>query len=119
MPAHKVASLTPPGSFTLAIPLCRKKNEVAGVSAAMILDHPFGVGLGNSHQKFNYLPEHNTDFIFSSLAEQRGFLGASILLQGCIVGTADDMLAPGLDRASGHGMVDTRAAVDSARARGV
>ena len=29
---------------------------------------------------FNYLPEHSTDFIFSSLAEQRGFVGASILL---------------------------------------
>ena len=28
----------------------------------------------------NYLPEHSTDFIFSSLAEQRGFLGAAILL---------------------------------------
>ena len=26
------------------------------------------------------VPEHNTDFIFSSLAEQRGFLGAAILL---------------------------------------
>jgi rod shape determining protein RodA len=30
--------------------------------------------------KFNYLPEHSTDFIFSSLAEQRGFVGAAILL---------------------------------------
>jgi len=28
----------------------------------------------------NYLPEHKTDFIFSALAEQRGFLGASVLL---------------------------------------
>jgi rod shape determining protein RodA len=28
----------------------------------------------------NYLPEHNTDFIFSSLGVQRGFLGAAILL---------------------------------------
>jgi rod shape determining protein RodA len=28
----------------------------------------------------NYLPEHSTDFIFSSLAEQRGFLGAALLL---------------------------------------
>ena len=40
-----------------------------------------GRGVANATQtKFNYLPEHNTDFIFSSLAEQRGFLGASILL---------------------------------------
>src|SRR5213075_2341811 len=28
----------------------------------------------------NYLPEHATDFAFASLAEQRGFFGASILL---------------------------------------
>jgi rod shape determining protein RodA len=40
-----------------------------------------GRGEDNATQtKFNYLPEHSTDFIFSSLAEQRGFLGASILL---------------------------------------
>ena len=39
-----------------------------------------GRGEANATQtKFNYLPEHSTDFIFSSLAEQRGFLGASIL----------------------------------------
>jgi rod shape determining protein RodA len=35
---------------------------------------------GESQTNMNYLPEHNTDFIFSSLAEQRGFLGAAILL---------------------------------------
>jgi rod shape determining protein RodA len=35
---------------------------------------------GASQTNMNYLPEHNTDFIFSSLAEQRGFLGAAMLL---------------------------------------
>jgi rod shape determining protein RodA len=40
-----------------------------------------GRGIAEATQtRFNYLPEHSTDFIFSSLAEQRGFLGASILL---------------------------------------
>jgi rod shape determining protein RodA len=40
-----------------------------------------GRGVANATQtRFNYLPEHSTDFIFSSLAEQRGFLGATILL---------------------------------------
>jgi rod shape determining protein RodA len=40
-----------------------------------------GRGVANATQtRFNYLPEHSTDFIFSSLAEQRGFLGASFLL---------------------------------------
>jgi rod shape determining protein RodA len=35
---------------------------------------------GASQTNLNYLPEHATDFVFGSLAEQRGFLGASILL---------------------------------------
>ncbi|MBW3592287.1 MAG: rod shape-determining protein RodA [Actinobacteria bacterium] len=35
---------------------------------------------GATQTNMNYLPEHQTDFIFSSLAEQRGFVGASILL---------------------------------------
>jgi rod shape determining protein RodA len=40
-----------------------------------------GRGEANATQtKFNYLPEHSTDFVFSSLAEQRGFVGAAILL---------------------------------------
>ena len=40
-----------------------------------------GRGVGGATQtNMNYLPEHKTDFIFSALAEQRGFLGASVLL---------------------------------------
>ena len=35
---------------------------------------------GATQTNLNYLPEHATDFIFASLAEQRGFLGAAILL---------------------------------------
>ncbi len=35
---------------------------------------------GATQTNLHYLPEHATDFIFASLAEQRGFLGASILL---------------------------------------
>ena len=35
---------------------------------------------GATQTRLNYLPEHATDFIFSSLAETRGFLGVSILL---------------------------------------
>jgi len=35
---------------------------------------------GATQTRFDYLPEHATDFVFASLAEQRGFLGASMLL---------------------------------------
>ncbi len=36
----------------------------------------FGVGLGQSQQKLFYLPESHTDFIFSIIGEELGFLGA-------------------------------------------
>ena len=41
----------------------------------------FGVGLGQSKQKLFYLPESHTDFIFSIIGEELGFLGgASVVL---------------------------------------
>jgi rod shape determining protein RodA len=35
---------------------------------------------GATQTNLDYLPEHATDFVFASLAEQRGFVGASLLL---------------------------------------
>ena len=40
----------------------------------------FGVGLGHSLQKFNYLPEPVGDSIFAIIGEELGFLGAVFLL---------------------------------------
>jgi len=39
-----------------------------------------GVGLGNSRQKFFYLPERHTDFIFSILGEELGLLGTGAVI---------------------------------------
>lgn len=39
-----------------------------------------GLGLGMSRQKYNYLPEPQTDFIFSIIAEELGFIGGALLL---------------------------------------
>lgn len=39
-----------------------------------------GVGLGNSLQKYAYLPENVTDSIFAIIAEEIGFIGACALL---------------------------------------
>ncbi|MGV8960490.1 MAG: putative lipid II flippase FtsW [Stenotrophomonas sp.] len=39
-----------------------------------------GVGLGASIQKLNYLPEAHTDFIFSVIAEELGFVGVCLVL---------------------------------------
>jgi cell division protein FtsW len=40
----------------------------------------FGRGLGGGLQKYLFLPEAHTDFIFSILGEELGFLGATVLL---------------------------------------
>lgn len=39
-----------------------------------------GVGIGKSRQKYEYLPEANTDSIFAIVAEEVGFIGALIIL---------------------------------------
>ena len=40
----------------------------------------FGKGLGNSTQKYLYLPEVHTDFIFPIIVEEIGVLGATVVL---------------------------------------
>ncbi len=40
----------------------------------------FGVGLGQSRQKFNYLPEPVTDSIFAVLGEELGMIGATVVV---------------------------------------
>lgn len=40
----------------------------------------FGVGLGHSRQRYNYLPSPASDSIFAIAAEELGFIGATILI---------------------------------------
>lgn len=44
-----------------------------------------GVGLGNSIQKYAYLPENTTDSIFAIFAEETGFIGSIMLILFFIV----------------------------------
>lgn len=39
-----------------------------------------GQGIGNSQQRFAYIPEASTDSIFAIIAEELGFLGSSVIL---------------------------------------
>jgi len=39
-----------------------------------------GLGLGQSRQKYLYLPEPQTDFVYSIIGEELGFLGAATIL---------------------------------------
>jgi cell division protein FtsW len=41
---------------------------------------PFGVGLGQSVQKANYLPEAHTDMIFAIIGEELGLVGTTALI---------------------------------------
>ncbi len=52
------------------------KQSIIGIGSGGF----FGVGLGNSVQKFYFLPERHTDFVFSIFAEEAGLVGATILL---------------------------------------
>lgn len=40
----------------------------------------FGVGLGNSKSKWNWLPEADNDFIFAVIGEELGLIGAIVVL---------------------------------------
>lgn len=61
-----------PGDLTYNVTQSRTAVGAGGLS---------GRGVeGASQTRLDYLPEHATDFVFASLAEQRGFIGTSILL---------------------------------------
>ena len=40
----------------------------------------FGAGLGESKQKYLYIPEPHNDFIFSILGEELGFIGCAVVI---------------------------------------
>lgn len=40
----------------------------------------FGVGIGQSRQKYEYLPEANTDSIFAIIGEETGFVGSTAVI---------------------------------------
>lgn len=45
----------------------------------------FGEGIGNSVQKLDYLPEPHTDFVFSILAEEMGYIGVFVTISILII----------------------------------
>ena len=55
-------------------------HQLANSYYAMVNGGWFGLGLGNSIEKRGYLPEAQTDFVFSIVIEELGFIGASLIL---------------------------------------
>jgi cell division protein FtsW len=45
---------------------------------------PFGVGIGHSVQKYLWLPEAHTDFIFAIIGEETGLVGTTLVLAGFV-----------------------------------
>lgn len=58
----------------------------------------FGVGLGHSVQKYLWLPEAHTDYIFAIIGEETGLVGTTLVLTGFVLlivrGYRTAMLAP-------------------------
>lgn len=61
--------------------------QLAGSLVAFSRGSIFGQGLGQSIQKYGYLPEARTDFILSLIAEELGFIGvmAVMVLYGLLI----------------------------------
>ena len=55
-------------------------HQLANSYYAIVNGGWFGLGLGNSIEKRGYLPEAQTDFVFSIVIEELGFIGASLIL---------------------------------------
>jgi len=66
--------------------------------AALANGGPFGTGLGEGRSKWGFLPEAHTDFIFSVIAEETGFMGGllviALLITFSVVGFQVAMRAP-------------------------
>lgn len=54
----------------------QQKNSLIAIGSGGL----FGLGLGNSRQKFLYLPESKNDFVFAVVCEELGFVGALMVI---------------------------------------
>lgn len=67
----------PPGGTPLPIRWA-KATRPSKACTPLHLGGAAGLGLGNSRQKYLYVPEPQNDFIFSILCEELGFVGAAL-----------------------------------------
>lgn len=72
---ERVKTFIDPGANSLSSGYQIQQSLIAIGSGGL-----FGRGLGQSVEKFNYLPEPDGDSVFAVFAEEAGFLGASILV---------------------------------------
>jgi cell division protein FtsW len=66
--------------LTLSNSLISTSYQVKEILIALGSGGLFGLGIGNSIQKYAYLPENVTDSIFPIIAEELGFIGSVVLI---------------------------------------
>ena len=87
LPALLLAAVCAPYRFRRIVAFCNPWKDAKGAGFQLIQSFIalgsggfLGVGLGQSKQKLFYLPESHTDFIFSIIGEELGFIGAASVL---------------------------------------
>jgi rod shape determining protein RodA len=74
---QRLTCFTHPSTCSAAAGGYNLQQSIAAVGAGQV----GGRGVkGATQTRLDFLPEHHTDFVFASFSEQRGFIGASLLL---------------------------------------
>ena len=73
---HRVIGWLVPGQCGSADQCYQSDAGLAALASGSWL----GLGLGQSRQKYNYVPEAHNDYIFAILGEEMGFLGALVVI---------------------------------------
>ncbi len=74
---ERLTCFTHPSTCSAASGGYNLQQSIAAVGAGQVQGR--GV-FGGTQTRLDFLPEHHTDFVFASFSEQRGFVGASLLL---------------------------------------
>lgn len=72
----RIMSWTDPFGAEASNATWQTKNSLIAIGSGGL----FGLGLGNSRQKFLYLPEAKNDFVFAVVCEELGFVGALLVI---------------------------------------
>lgn len=72
----RMLSWTDPFNEDAADTTWQTRNSLIAIGSGGL----FGLGLGNSRQKFLYLPEAKNDFVFAVVCEELGFIGAIMVI---------------------------------------
>lgn len=72
----RIHSFTDPFDSEYSDDTYQTRNSLIAIGSGGL----FGLGLGNSRQKFLYLPESKNDFVFAIICEELGYIGAVMVI---------------------------------------